>query len=235
MEFLSISIIGGGKEQLAFEILKKNARAVTDVVKKFNDFISAYFTDLDFNRAEKMGRELSRLETAADKGKRQFMKVLSEGAFLPSFRADLAWLAERLDTVADTAEGAMRVLLLRKQLLQTLIRGEKKNKALGEWRLGFVKMAKVTTQTVQTLEEAIGALSADISGATRKANDVELLEHEIDLMEHSLMNELYNFEKLLDPVSIIQLADFIRRSANVSDRAEDTCDTLIILGFTLRG
>lgn len=235
MELLSISIIGGGKEQQAFEILKKNAKAVTSVVKKFEDIISAYFTDLDFDRAEKLGRELSRLETAADKGKREFMRVLSEGAFLPAFRADLAWLAERLDTVADTAEGAMRVLLLRKQLMPALIRGEKKNKDLGEWRLGFAKMAKITTQTVQTLEEAIGALSTDISEAARKANDVDLLEHEIDLMEHSLTNELYSFEKLLDPVSTVQLADFIRRLANVSDRAEDTSDTVIILGFTLTG
>ncbi|MEM3421413.1 MAG: DUF47 family protein [Candidatus Hadarchaeum sp.] len=235
MEVFSISIIGGGKEQLAFEILKKNAKAVTGVVKKFEDVITAYFSDLDFDRAEKLGRELSKLETAADKGKREFMKVLSGGAFLPAFRADLAWLAERLDTVADTAEGAMRVLLLRKQLMEALIRSEKKNKDLREWRLRFTKMARITTQTVQILEEAIGALSTDVDEATRKANDVDLLEHEIDLIEHSLMNDLYNFEKLLDPVSIIQLADVIRRSANVSDRAEDMSDTVIILGFTLTG
>ncbi|MGC8816538.1 MAG: TIGR00153 family protein [Candidatus Hadarchaeum sp.] len=235
MEVLSISIIGGGKEQRALEILKRNAKAVTGVVKKFEEVITAYFTDLDFDRAEKLGRELSKLETAADKGKREFMKVLGEGAFLPAFRADLAWLAERLDTVADTAEGAMRVLLLRKQLLQALIRGEGKNREIREWRLKFAKMARVTTQTVQILEEAIEALTTDIGEATRKANDVDLLEHEIDLMEQSLTNDLYSFEKVLDPVSIIQLADIIRRSANVSDRAEDMSDTVTILGFTLTG
>lgn len=235
MEILSISIIGGGKEQSAFEILKKNARAVTGVVKKFEEVITAYFSDLDFERAEKLGRELSKQETAADKGRREFMKVLGEGAFLPAFRAEIAWLAERLDTIADTAEGAMRALLLREQLMRALIKGEKRDKGLKEWRLKFIKLAQVTTQAVQILEEAIESLPTDIGAASRKADDVGQLEHEIDLMEQSLLNDLYTFEKLLDPISIVQLADFIRRTANVSDRAEDMSDTLIILGFMLRG
>lgn len=233
MEVFSISIIGGRKEQRAFEILKKNAKAITSVVKKFEDVITAYFTELDLDRAEKLGRELSKLETAADKGKREFMRVLNEGAFLPAFRADLAWLAERLDTVADTAEGAMRVILLRKQLMDALAKAEKRNRKIKEWRLKFAEMAKVTTETVKILEESIDALAIDINLATRKANDVDLLEHEIDLMEHSLVNDLYEFERLFDPISVVQLADIIRRFGNVSDRAEDMSDSVTILAFTL--
>jgi len=233
LEVFSISIIGGRKEQRAFEILKKNAKAITSVVKKFEDVITAYFTELDLDRAEKLGRELSKLETAADKGKREFMRVLNEGAFLPAFRADLAWLAERLDTVADTAEGAMRVILLRKQLMDALAKAEKRNRKIKEWRLKFAEMAKVTTETVKILEESIDALAIDINLATRKANDVDLLEHEIDLMEHSLVNDLYEFERLFDPISVVQLADIIRRFGNVSDRAEDMSDSVTILAFTL--
>ena len=233
MEVFSISIIGGGKEQRAFEILRENAKGIASVAKKFEDVIKAYFSDMDLDKAEKLGRELSKLETAADKGKRDFMRLLNEGAFLPAFRADLAWLAERLDTVADTAEGAMRVVLLRKQLSAALTKAEKKNKKVKEWRLRFVEMAKVTTQTVKILEDSIDALATDTDVAIRKANDVDLLEHEIDLMEHGLVNDLYEFEKLFDPLSVVQLADIIRRSGNVSDRAEDMSDSITILAFTL--
>jgi predicted phosphate transport protein (TIGR00153 family) len=235
LEVFSIAIIGGGKEQKALEILRKNARAVTSVVKKFEDVINAYFADRDLERAEKLGRELSKLETAADGGKREFIGLLKDGAFLPAFRADLAWLAERLDTIADTAEGAMRMILLRKQLMSALAKAEKRNRKIKEWRLRFVEMAKITTQTVKILEEAIGALTTNMDEALRKANDVDLLEYEIDLMEQSLVNDLYGFERLLDPVSVIQLADIIRRAANISDRAEDMSDSLTILGFTLSG
>ncbi len=233
MEVFSISTLTGGKEQKAFEILKGNAKAITIVARKFEDVIKAYFTERDPDAAEKLGRELSRLESVADRGKREFMQALTEGAFLPNFRADLAWLAERLDTVADTAEGAMRVILLRKQLAAALAKAEKKDRRVKEWRLRFAEMAKVTTQTVATLEEAIAALSSDLDLAIRKAHDVDLLEHEVDLMEQSLVNDLYELEKLFDPLSVVQLADVIRRFGNVSDRAEDMSDAITILAFTL--
>ncbi len=233
MEVFTIASLTGGKEQKAFQIMRDNARAVTNVVTKFEDLIHAYFIDRDADRAEIIGRELSKLESMADKGKRNYMRVLNEGAFLPAFRADLAWLAERLDTVADTAEGAMRVILLRKQLAAALVKAERKDKRVKEWRLRFAEMAKVTTQTVKTLEESIEALATDIDLALRKANDVDLLEHEVDLMEHGLVNDLYELEKLFDPLSVVQLADVIRRFGNVSDRAEDMSDSITILAFTL--
>jgi len=233
LEVFSVALIGGGKEQKAFEILRENAKSITNVVRKFEEVIAAYFSDRDPEKAEKLGRELSRLETVADRGKRDFMRLLNEGAFLPAFRADLAWLAERLDTIADTAEGAMRVILLRKQLSAAIAKAERKNKKVKGWRLRFADMAKVTTQTVKILEEAIEALATDTEVAIRKANDVDLLEHEIDLKEHELVNELYEFEKLFDPLSVVQLADIIRRFGNVSDRAEDMSDSITILAFTL--
>lgn len=233
MEVFSILTLTGGKEQRAFETLRSNAKAITAVVKKFEEVIRVYFAERDQDAAEKLGRELSQLESIADKGKREFMKALNEGAFLPNFRADLAWLAERLDTVADTAEGAMRVILLRKRLAAALVKAEKKSKGIKEWRLRFVEMAKVTTQVVTTLEEAIAALASDMNLAIRKANDVDLLEHEVDLMEHGLVNDLYEFERLFDPLSVVQLADIIRRFGNISDRAEDMSDAITILAFTL--
>jgi len=233
LELFSIATLTGGKEQKAFDTLSRNAKAITAVVKKFEELIRAYFTEKNPDAAEKLGRELSRLESLADKGKREFMKALHDGAFLPNFRADLAWLAERLDNVADTAEGAVRVILLRKQLATALVKAEKKNKEIKGWRLRFAEMAKVTTQVVKTLEESIAALATDMDLAIRKANDVDLLEHEIDMMEHELVNELYEFEKFFDPLSVVQFADTIRRFGNVSDRAEDMSDAIAILAFTL--
>jgi predicted phosphate transport protein (TIGR00153 family) len=233
LEFFSIAIIGGGKEQKALGILRQNAKGVANVVKKFEEVIRAYFVERNPDKTEKLGRELSMLETQTDKGKKDFMLKLNEGAFLPAFRADMAWLSERLDTVADTAEGAMRAVLLRKQLSAALVKAERKSKKVKEWRLKFAEMAKVTTQAVKILQEAIDALATDIDVALRKSTNVNLLEHEIDIIEQELMNDLYEFEKLFDPLSVVQLADIIRRSGNVSDRAEDMSDSITIMAFTL--
>lgn len=233
MEVFAISIIGGKREREAFEILERNARDITNVVKKFEELIIVYFYEQDFDRAEALGRELSTLETKADKGRRDLLHILNEGAFLPAFRGDLAWIAERLDRVADTAEGAMRAILLREQLLTALTRAEKKSKKVKEWRSRFVEMAKLTTQTVGLLQESVEALETNIDVALKKAKDVDKLEHEVDIIEQGLVNDLYELEKLFDPLSVVQLADVIRRFGNISDRAEDMSDSIAILAMTI--
>lgn len=233
MEVFTLSIIGGKKEQKAFGTLMQNAKDVTSVVRKFEEVVTAYFSNRDTDRAEVLGRQLSKLETKADGGRRQFMKILNEGAFLPAFRGDLAWIAERLDGVADAAEGAMRAILLRQRLSSALAKAERKNKRIREWRLRFVKMAKVTTQAVEILQESIEALSTNIDDAIRKANFVDILESEVDKIEQGIINDLYEFEKIFDPLSVVQLADIIRRFGNISDRAEDMSDSVAIFAFTL--
>lgn len=235
MEVFAISILGGGKERDAFEILRRNAKDITNVVKKFEDLIIVYFSERNLDRAKRIGRELSELETKADKGRRDFLRVLHEGAFLPAFRGDLAWLAERLDRVADTSEGAMRAILLREQLSTALAKAEKKSKKVKEWRSRFVEMAKLTTQTVEVLQGSMEALETNIDVALRKASEVDKLEHEVDLIEQGLVNDMYELEKLFDPLSIVQLSDVIRRFGNISDRAEDMSDSVAILAMTLTG
>jgi predicted phosphate transport protein (TIGR00153 family) len=226
-------MLTGKLEREAFRILKGNAKAVHDVVKKFEEFINAYFSEENLEKAESLGREVASLETRADKGRRDFLALLSRGAFLPAFRGDLAWLAERLDRVADTTEGAMRAVLLRKQLVQALKRAEKRNRRVKEWRNRFLKIARLTTQTVEILREAVEALEKDIDTALRKAKDVDSLEHEVDLIEQETVSDLYELEKLFDPITVVQLADILRRMGNITDRAEDMSDSIAILAMTL--
>ncbi|MEW6222524.1 MAG: TIGR00153 family protein [Candidatus Hadarchaeota archaeon] len=229
---MTVSFVGG-KEKNAIEILRKNAKEIVNVVKKFEEVVNAYFLDKDLEKAEALGRELSTIETKADHGRRDFINALYDGAFLPAFRGDLAWLAERLDRVADTAEGAMRVLILRERLFKALAGVEKKSKSVKEWRKKFVEMAKLTVQTVETLRESVDAIGTNIDVAIRKAKDVDNFEHQVDILEGGLLHELYELEDLFPPLSVIQMAEFIRRFGNISDRAEDMSDSIQILALTL--
>lgn len=235
-EILTIALapIGGKKEKEAFNILKRNAASVAEVVKKFENLITAFFSKHDVRRAETLGRELSTLETKADRGRREFMRILHKGAFLPAFRGDLARLAEQLDRIADTAEGAMRAILLREKLIKVLRGAEKKSTKVKDFRSRFLKMAELTTGTIDALKKSVEVLATDIDAALKKAQQVDELEHEVDMIEQGLLNDLYECERYLDPVSVVQLADIIRRFGNVSDRAEDTSDLIAIIAYTFR-
>ncbi len=231
---IGISPIGGGKEKEALEILRKNAKDVVNIVKKFEEMMGALFSERNFKKAETLGRQVTELETKADKGRRKFASSLGEGAFLPTFRGDLARLAEELDNVADTAEGVTRAILLREKLLDALLKAEKKQKKAKAIREGLIKMAGLATQTAEALRGSIDSLVSNIDVAKAKIEEVEELEHKTDLVEQSLLGEMYLYEKVLDPVSVIQLGILIRGIGDISDRAEDVGDILSIIRYTFR-
>jgi predicted phosphate transport protein (TIGR00153 family) len=225
---------GGKREREALNILKRNAGSVAEVVKKFEELITVFFSERDLQKAEALGRELSALETKADKGRREFLRILHEGAFMPAFRGDLARLADRLDLVADTAEGAMRAILLRGKLTKVLLGAEKKSSKVGGFKVRFMKMAELTTKTVDTLEKAVEMLATDLDTALEHVQEVNELEHEIDVVEQGLLNDLYDCEKYFDPLSVVQLADILQRFENISDRGEDASDLIEIIAYTFR-
>jgi hypothetical protein len=221
----------GGKEKEAFNLLKQNAEEVLNVVKKLEDVISAFFSEHDIHKAQKLGRKLGDIETKADKDRRKFTSALHEGAFLPVFRGDLAKLAEKLDDVADAAEEAMRAILLREKLLSAISKLERKRKSAKVIREGLIKMAKVTTKSVEALRNSIDAMMSNVDAANEKAQEVEELEHEVDIREQGLISDLYAYEKLLDPISVVQLKEIISRVGSVSDQAEDAADMISILSY----
>ena len=235
-EILPIGLlpIGGKKEKEALLLLERNAGEVLDVVKKFEDMIIASFSERDIAKTEALGRKISDLETNADKSRRKFTCALHEGAFLPVFRGDLARLAERLDDVADVAEETMRVILLREKLFTALAKAEKKRKSAKVVREGLIKMAGLATKTVEALKSAVGMMMSNVDAANEKADEVEKLEHESDIIEQGLINDLYEHEKLLDPISVMQLKEIICRIGNISDRAEDASDVITIISYSFK-
>ena len=226
--------VGGKREREALSVLKRNASLVAEVVKKFESLITVFFSECNLEKAEALGRELSNLETKADKGRREFLRILHEGAFLPAFRGDLARLADRLDRVADTAQGAMRTMLLREKIVKVLRAAEKRSSKVKGFSARFLKMAELTTKTVDTLEGAVEMLAANIDTALKRVQEVNELEHEVDMVQQDLLNDLYECEIYFDPLSVVQLADILQRFENISDRAEDASDLIEIIAYTFR-
>lgn len=231
---IGISPIGGGKEKEALKILRENASAVVKTVKKFEEMTNALFSERDVKKAQTLGRQVSELETKADVGRRKFASCLSKGAFLPAFRGDLARLAEQVDNVADAAEEVTRSVLLREKLLDTLIKAERRQRKAKVIRDGLIKTAKLATRTVEVLKSSIDALASDIDTATARANEADKLEHASDIVEQSLLADVFEYEKLLDPVSVLQLNNLIRGIGDISNRAEDASDVIAIVAYTLR-
>jgi len=231
---VSFSPIFGKREKLALEMLAKNSEKVMETVRRTGELMRTFFMGRDLKRAEEMGKEISRVETEADAGRREFMSILHGGAFLPAIRGDLARLAESLDSVADVSEAAMRELLQRKRLMEAISSAESRNANVTELWSSIPKLVEATDETVRVMCEAIRALGTDLRVAAEKAKEVDRLEHEVDIIEQGMLVNLYALEEAFDPVSVFQLGEVIRRYENITDRAEDVSDIISILVYTLR-
>jgi predicted phosphate transport protein (TIGR00153 family) len=55
--------------------------------------------------------------------------------------------------------------------------------------------------------------------------EIHRLEHEADMIEHTISSKLFNLESdVLDPLSVIHLLKIVDRLGNVADKAENAGD-----------
>ncbi len=233
VSFVSLLSIGAKKEKAAFETLKRHAAVVVNSVKKFREAMEA-FSERKFEEAEKLAQEVDQLESKADGIRVKFESELGAGAFLPVFRGDLARLSERLDDVADMAEEAILGIKLRPKLFDILARAEKKDKKAEGIRIGLVELAGKAVETAQALKESIGVFLEDMDMAVKKTVEVDRFERESDILEEKILKDLYRYEKLLCPITVMQVKSTIEQIGDISNNAEDAGDILSAMCYSLK-
>lgn len=205
---------------------------VLKTVKKFDEAVAA-FSKHDMVKVERLVKEIYDLETKADLDRRKFRDLLYAGAFLPVFRSDMDRLIERIDEVADVTKKAALLMITREKLFKDLARVEKKKPKTKSICKAFIQLADRATKATEALKGSVDSLMTDVDGVIAKTKIIELYEHEADVLQEELLNELSGYEKLFDPLTLMQIRDIARLIEGISDRTEDASDILagLALGF----
>lgn len=220
----------GGRERESLTILRGACSKISEMEACCQEFLKAFFMEKNLAKAETLGKRITQLETKADADRRDFIKRLYSGAFLPALRGDLVELAEKLDKVADIIEETVGCALLREKLLLRLGR---KAKEVGG-RLG--KIAERSGLAVKRLVEAVSLLFTDWDKTLLKVEEIQELEHESDLFGAEFRVWLSEeMENRLDALSMVQLGEISRKLGEISDAAEDAGDVLLRLISGIRG
>ncbi|MGB9622395.1 MAG: DUF47 domain-containing protein [Candidatus Bathyarchaeia archaeon] len=157
---------------------------------------------------------LSEMEMKADAMRRNMVEELSKSEMFPEEREDLMELVRAVDWVADWSKEAGRIL-------STI----PFSKAPEEMKEAALNMARENKNCVSALIECIKAISVDPRKAVALANQVEILEEEMD--------ELYSVaRKLLATLNfdgftigaLILLNMFLDALETVADWCENTAD-----------
>ncbi len=178
-----------------------------------------HFCDGDLNRAAELHQQIFNAERQADELRRDLLERLSEGMFLPADRADLVHLVERVDDVADYANGAARLVVVFREAPPEPLRE------------GITKFGGLLLQATQQLADALDKLTeGDRRAALELCTAVERAEEEADALKASLYKQLFAMD--LPAGTLLLLRDLIDSMENTADKAEDAADLLRVLAVS---
>jgi predicted phosphate transport protein (TIGR00153 family) len=160
-------------------------------------------------------------ETNADEIHRDLSLKIAEGAFFGGVREDILNLLEKIDNIADSAKDAARFLAA-----DSLLGPEAREKMASNDMQLFLGALKSSVSALTTL---VKALEDGKKEALAKVQTVEEFEELADAHKDAMIKSLFSDGRQINPVTVIQLRDFIFVADDVADNAEDASDVILVL------
>ncbi len=198
--------------------LREHMNLVMTAVELLESLISAC-EDYDWELVMGIAERIARLEREDDDLKRRMEKSLYTGVIFVGLKEDFYRLAEAFDQIADRAKEASRALAsrhLEKEECAALFQGKR----------NIREMVAGTVQIVKLIQLAVITMNKSMKESLGLAHEVEKLEEELDDVKLEILRNLTASEKLLGPISYLQLRDFIFLLDMVADEAEAASNVL---------
>jgi predicted phosphate transport protein (TIGR00153 family) len=158
--------------------------------------------------------KISEFEMKADSLRRDMIIKLTERDVFPNEREDLMELVRAVDWVADWAREAGRILIILPF-----------ENAPDEIKQSARDMSKACTKAVSILSDCIEALSEDRLKAISLADQVEMIEEDIDELYSEARRYIATLEfKEFSDGALILLNEFFDALETVADWCENTVD-----------
>lgn len=193
-------------------------------VEKFSEFYGAV-REHDLEAMNRIYGEIDRLEGEVDSSRRLLANELCSGSFFAYMQEDFLDLIEKIDSIADAAKDAAKVVLdagVSREAVELLFRREEMQRYI-----------TICVETVKTLEDAFQTLASRGREALKLVDKVEELEETADNLKATLVKTLFSHAEKLKVLEVIQIKDFIHMVDNICDSAEDASD--IILQIIAKG
>jgi predicted phosphate transport protein (TIGR00153 family) len=209
----------GGRERSILQGVQDHLSTVRSCVVAYQDLVKA--SAERGASAEPLYKKVFELEADANGIHRGLSQRIAEGAFFGGVREDILNLLATDDSIANTAKDAARLLVI----------GETDEGSLATVLANdhMTRFQQALLDSVDALVQLISALQTDKKTVLSKVHFVEDYEEQADIEKDHLLRELFGMRKTLDPVSIIQLRDFVFASDNIADNAENSSDVVLVL------
>ena len=162
---------------------------------------------------------VSQLEMKADALRRTMVEELTKSEMFPEEREDLMELVRAVDWVADWSKEAGRILVIIPF-----------DKAPDEMKQAALNMCKANVDCVGVLSKCVKALHEDSKAALSLADEVEMLEENLDELYSIARYHLANLEYPGFSVgALILLNEFLDALETIADWCENTADIVRVI------
>ncbi len=208
------------KERAIIEGVESHLGIVKKTIDDFEGLIDSVAKG-DVNAARRFFEEVMNDETKADTIHRDLSLRVANGAFFGGVREDILALLEKIDNIADSAKDASRFLNVEVGMNGSALRLLKSE----EMHL-FISDLK---NAVLALEKLIAAFTISKNEVLSRVHSVEEFEESADSRKDLILGELFRASAKINPVTVIQLRDFIFIADDIADNAEDASDVVLVL------
>ena len=170
---------------------------------------------------ERLAKETSILEGAADEVKNLARAEMPVRLFLPVDRRDVLRLVSEIDAVADCAEDVGVLLTLRPLIVPT---------GMGEVLEEFVDQVMHTVGAAEDLVGTLDRLGKASSGGAASdealafVDELGRREHEADKLQDQCAKALFRAEDELPPVAIFMWTKVLNKIGDMANHAENVGD-----------
>jgi predicted phosphate transport protein (TIGR00153 family) len=197
---------------LVFEHLAQVRRTIDTFLESARCYVAVG----DVEEADRLALETHRAEGVADDIRREVEKRLISGALLATSRRQVLEIIERVDTLANAAEGTLDYLLTQRVNIPSAAAAR------------VLEILDATAEVFENVECGIRALFEGDRDATLACTErIDAGEGRIDRMERQATQELFRME--LDLAHKRHVHGFIDQLVKISDRAEDLADRIAMI------
>ncbi len=217
VRFPSFSL--GGRERSIIEGLEQHLSVVKQCVMTYQKLVSA--CAVEDPSAQQLFEEVLQLEAKAKEIRRDLSAKIAEGAFFGGVREDIITLIQTDDRIAVSAKDAARLLIIGAEAdsgYLSLLKSEH-----------MMSFQQNLLSAVTSLETLIHALQVNKKEVLSKVRVIEDYEEAADTEKDNLLRRLFSKPWTMDPVSIIELRDFIFTSDQIADNSERASDVVLVL------
>ncbi|WOH39036.1 TIGR00153 family protein [Thalassotalea fonticola] len=196
--------------------LEQHIRKVNECADLLPSFFVAC-TAGDWDKAEKIRKDISSLERAADTMKRDIRNELPGGIFMPVQRTDVLELVSQQDKIANKAKDISGRILGRKLVIPAELSDD-----FNSYLTRCIDAIKQAADAINELDDLLetGFRGREVKLVEKMIIELASIEDDTDFMQIKLRRALMAIEEGMNPVDVMFLYQIIEWVGDLADLAE---------------